>query len=212
MANSDAENTKTLTHHEQGQRCQGLSQHAPLQTSGLNFTSMKLSQILHWLRSHTHSQRLNFGWFCVIGCGSDRWLRSNRLAVLQSKGGLWEKLSSVSASDSLCPLHYPLINTASAQCSRQTQGLRSAHTRRAWFLGLGTVENVLAEGGRRALSLFQIPTSLAGQKGAGVALLVKLGSPGHAAAPLSKRSATPGPAASQRSCPRKASQLGWPVD
>lgn len=69
MANSDAENTETLTHREQGQRCQGLSQHAPLQTSGLNFTSNEIKPNIALAGGpHTHSQRLNFGWFCVIGC------------------------------------------------------------------------------------------------------------------------------------------------
>lgn len=90
------ENTETHTQHKQGQCCQGLSQHVPLKTSGLNFKSNTTKPNIALARGpHSHSQRLNSGWFCVTGCVLTCGKRSNRLAVLQSRGELWETVHCV---------------------------------------------------------------------------------------------------------------------
>lgn len=141
----------------------------------------KQSQILHWLEVHTITFKgsilADFVWLVVFWHVAKDQTDWQSCRAEEGCG----KLSSASASDSLCPLHYSLINTASAQCSRQTQGLRSIHTRLISWLGHG---RKCFSWGWQLLSLFQIPTSFGRAEWSRCNTVSEAGLPGHAAAPF----------------------------
>lgn len=139
------------------------------------------SQILHWLEVHTltlkDSVLAGFVWLVVFWHVAKDQTDWQSCRAEESCG----KLSTVSASDSLCPLHYSLINTASAQCSRQTRGLRSIHTRLIPWLGHG---RKCFSWGWQPLQHFQIPTSFGRAEWSRCSTVSEARFPGHTAAPF----------------------------
>ncbi len=101
-SNSDAENTETRRHHKQGQRCQGLSQRAPLQTSGLSLKSNRMKPNIA-LAGGPHS--LSKTTFWLVLCD---WLFSDRWQNIKQTGSPAEQRRAVGNSP-LC-----LLQTACA--------------------------------------------------------------------------------------------------